>query len=81
MFYIIGIGLGDVKDITVRGLEIVQNASRVYLESYTSILPESKRQLVSILCFFDECKMFVDNYLKYLKRTMETYKLKINCFF
>jgi len=42
MFYIIGIGLGDLKDITVRGLEIVQNASRVYLESYTSILPESK---------------------------------------
>lgn len=47
MFYIIGIGLGDVKDITVRGLEIVRNAERVYLESYTSILPEDKLQLVS----------------------------------
>jgi len=72
MFYIIGIGLGDVKDITVRGLEIVQNASRVYLESYTSILPESKRQMVSILCFFNEYKIFADNYIKYLRQTMDT---------
>jgi len=46
MFYIIGVGLGDVKDITVRGLEIVRSAKRVYLESYTSILPENKLQLV-----------------------------------
>lgn len=46
MFYIIGVGLGDVKDITVRGLEIVRKAKRVYLESYTSILPENKLQLV-----------------------------------
>ncbi|XP_050528403.1 diphthine methyl ester synthase isoform X2 [Daktulosphaira vitifoliae] len=45
MFFIIGIGLGDVKDITVRGLEIVRSADRVYLESYTSILPENKEQL------------------------------------
>lgn len=49
MFYIVGVGLGDVKDITVRGLEIVQNAKRVYLESYTSILPENKLQLVGKL--------------------------------
>ncbi|KAL1460601.1 hypothetical protein WDU94_012574 [Cyamophila willieti] len=38
MFYIIGLGLGDVKDITVKGLEIVKKCSRVYLEAYTSIL-------------------------------------------
>lgn len=48
MFFIVGIGLGDVKDITVRGLEIVRSADRVYLESYTSILPENKEQLVKI---------------------------------
>ncbi|XP_050439421.1 diphthine methyl ester synthase [Adelges cooleyi] len=45
MFYIVGLGLGGVKDITVRGLEIVRNAERVYLESYTSILPEDKLKL------------------------------------
>ncbi|XP_023017977.1 diphthine methyl ester synthase [Leptinotarsa decemlineata] len=38
MFYIIGLGLGDCKDITVKGLEIVRKCDRVYLEAYTSIL-------------------------------------------
>lgn len=38
MLFIIGLGLGDPKDISVRGLEIVRSCSRVYLESYTSIL-------------------------------------------
>lgn len=36
--FIIGIGLGDEKDITLRGLEIVKKCSAVYLEHYTSIL-------------------------------------------
>jgi len=35
---VIGLGLGDAKDITVRGLEIVKRAKRVYLEAYTAIL-------------------------------------------
>lgn len=38
MFYVIGLGLGDPKDITVKGLEIVKRCERVYLESYTSIM-------------------------------------------
>ncbi|XP_020289062.1 diphthine methyl ester synthase [Pseudomyrmex gracilis] len=38
MFYLIGLGLSDVKDITVKGLEIIKKCNRVYLESYTSIL-------------------------------------------
>lgn len=36
--YIIGIGLNDEKDITVKGLEAVKKADFVYLESYTSKL-------------------------------------------
>lgn len=48
MFYIIGLGLGDAKDITVKGLEIVQKCDRIYLESYTSILTCGKEALVSI---------------------------------
>jgi len=36
--YLVGLGLYDAKDITVRGLEIVKNVSNVYLENYTSIL-------------------------------------------
>lgn len=38
MLYFVGLGLGDAKDITVKGLEIVRKCSRVYLEAYTSIL-------------------------------------------
>jgi diphthine methyl ester synthase len=35
---IIGIGLSDEKDITLKGLELVKKADFVYLESYTSKL-------------------------------------------
>jgi len=43
--YIIGLGLGDEKDISVRGLEIVKKCSRIYLENYTSILSVTKEKL------------------------------------
>ena len=36
--YLIGIGLADEKDITVKGLDIVKNCDLVYLENYTSLL-------------------------------------------
>ena len=47
MFYLVGLGLGDAKDITVKGLEVVKQAKRVYLEAYTSILTVGKDALVS----------------------------------
>jgi Tetrapyrrole (Corrin/Porphyrin) Methylases len=46
MLYLVGLGLADEKDITVRGLEVVKAASRVYLEAYTSILLIEKEKLV-----------------------------------
>ncbi|KAF2455307.1 diphthine synthase [Lineolata rhizophorae] len=45
MLYIIGLGLADEKDISVKGLEIVKRAERVYLEAYTAILLVEKGQL------------------------------------
>ena len=36
--YLIGLGLGDHKDITVRGLEIIKQSEEIYLENYTSVL-------------------------------------------
>jgi hypothetical protein len=48
MLYLIGLGLSDETDITVKGLEIVRKASRVYLEAYTSILLVDKTILVRI---------------------------------
>ena len=38
MLYLVGLGLGDIKDITVKGLEVVRKAKFVFLEAYTSIL-------------------------------------------
>jgi len=48
MLYLVGLGLGDAKDITVRGLEIVKKADTVYLEAYTSILTVGKDALVKL---------------------------------
>ncbi|KAK4705741.1 hypothetical protein P7C70_g443, partial [Phenoliferia sp. Uapishka_3] len=45
MLYVIGLGLSDEKDITVRGLEAVKGSTRVYLEAYTSILGVGKERL------------------------------------
>jgi len=36
--YLIGIGLTDEKDITVKGLEIIRKCDIVYAENYTSLL-------------------------------------------
>ena len=38
MLYIIGLGLSDETDITVKGLECIKKCSALYLEYYTSIL-------------------------------------------
>lgn len=48
MFYLIGLGLGDVKDVTVRGLEVIKKCDKVFLEGYTSILTVGKDALVSL---------------------------------
>jgi len=46
MLYLIGLGLADEKDISVKGLKVVRRASRVYLEAYTAILLVDKDVLV-----------------------------------
>ncbi|KAF7717129.1 Diphthine methyl ester synthase [Penicillium ucsense] len=45
MLHLVGLGLADEKDITVRGLEIVKKAERVYLEAYTAVLLVDKEKL------------------------------------
>lgn len=48
VLYIIGLGLGSPSDITVRGLECVEKCDHIYLESYTSLLPNiSANELTS----------------------------------
>lgn len=45
MFYLIGLGLGDEKDISLKGLEAIKSSSRIYLEHYTSLLGVDKEKL------------------------------------
>ena len=47
MLYVIGLGLGNAKDVTVKGFEMIKKCDRVYLEAYTSILSVGKEKLVS----------------------------------
>ncbi len=37
MLYLVGAGLWDEKDISLRGMEILRKADKIYLDSYTSV--------------------------------------------
>lgn len=41
----IGLGLSDEKDISVKGMEAVQASDKIYLEMYTAILMISNEKL------------------------------------
>lgn len=45
MLYLIGLGLGDAKDVTLKGLEIIKKVDKIYLENYTSILSCGQEEL------------------------------------
>ena len=45
VLYVIGLGLGDEKDITLRGLETVRKCKKCFLEYYTSIIGIDHKKL------------------------------------
>lgn len=45
VLHLIGLGLGDERDVTLRGLDLIRSAGTVYLEAYTSILGVSSSSL------------------------------------
>lgn len=47
VLFVIGLGLGNEKDISVKGLEAVKSCSKVFLEYYTSLLSVDKKRLES----------------------------------
>lgn len=57
MFFIIGLGLGDNEDVTVKGLNAIKSSERVYLEAYTSILGIDKDKLEK---FYDKKIIIAD---------------------
>jgi diphthine synthase len=60
VLYLVGLGLGDEKDITVRGLETVRRCSKVFLEHYTSVLGVDKAKLEE---FYGKPIILADRYL------------------
>ncbi|MBN3037074.1 MAG: diphthine synthase [Candidatus Diapherotrites archaeon] len=50
MLYLIGLGLWDERDLTLRGIDAARKCERVYLEAYTSVLfGTTKERLESTL--------------------------------
>ena len=45
VLHLIGVGLGDDQDITLKGLNALKRCSKIYLEAYTSVLTVPKEQL------------------------------------
>ena len=58
MLYLIGLGLGDMKDITVKGLEAVRQCDKVFLEAYTSLLLNS--ELSELEKYYDKALTVAD---------------------
>lgn len=67
--YLIGLGLSDKTDITVKGLEIVRKSKRVFLESYTSLLNVNVEELEKfyekeiVVAYRDTCEVEIDEIL------------------
>ena len=68
--YFIGLGLSDERDISVKGLEIVKKSSRVFLESYTSLLNINHSKLEEFyqkkieICYRETVEIEMDEILK-----------------
>ncbi|GAX19913.1 diphthine methyl ester synthase [Fistulifera solaris] len=45
VLYMVGLGLGNEEDITVRGFNIVKSADHIFLEAYTSVLGVDRERL------------------------------------
>ena len=81
--YLIGLGLGDHKDITIKGLEVIKQSKEIYLESYTSILGVKKEELEKFYdkkiteVFREEVEIKFDEVLQDIKKTGEIYSLLV----
>jgi len=45
VFYLVGLGLGDEQDITIRGQRAIESCGTVFLEAYTSVLGVDQEKL------------------------------------
>ncbi len=47
--YLVGMGIYDMADISIRGLEAIRNSDIIYLEHYTAILHTKKEELEAFI--------------------------------
>ena len=45
VLFIIGLGLGDERDISIKGFDAIKSSDIIYLENYTSILGVDKNKI------------------------------------
>mmetsp|Transcript_18486 Transcript_18486/g.27926 ORF Transcript_18486/g.27926 Transcript_18486/m.27926 type:complete len:287 (+) Transcript_18486:174-1034(+) len=45
VFYLVGLGLGDEQDVTIRGQRAIESCNIIFLEAYTSILGVDQEKL------------------------------------
>lgn len=70
VLYFIGLGLGDEKDITLKGLEAIQSCEKLFLEHYTSILSVGFEKLEELygkkvqVCHRETVEIEMDEILK-----------------
>ena len=81
--YLIGVGLFDQKDITLRGLEAVKSSDKVFLESYTSVLSSELSAMEELygkpvtLLYRDDVEIGINEILKELAEAKGTYSFLV----
>ncbi len=77
VFYIIGLGLGDPEDISLKAVRVIKNCKEVYLEYYTSVMSSSNADLQKLLgvklieADRDFCEIEIDNLLERITKDNE----------
>lgn len=65
----VGLGLSDEYDITLKALEIVRKSKKIFLESYTSLLNVDKEKLEKLyqkeitVAYRETCETEIDEIL------------------
>ncbi|MEM0480742.1 MAG: diphthine synthase [Candidatus Aenigmatarchaeota archaeon] len=49
MIYLIGLGVANVEDISIKGLNAIKKCEKVYLEDYTNYFESSKEEIESFI--------------------------------
>ena len=77
VFYIIGLGLGDPEDISVKALKAIRACKEVYLEYYTSVMSTGNDALADFLgvkvieADRDFCEIEIDGLLERISKDPE----------